>query len=133
MDVTLAMAIAAGGARLGVDGATTAENPGSAVTVSVATGQTAFRVNLAVDVSQLKAFLWKSDQDITIEVNDSTTPDQTIVLPATKPFGAIDGPTIGAVRVIDLLLLQDITDLYIANASGSTASVTFWFAQDATP
>jgi len=132
MNVGFNQTLAVGSLSKGASQTVAAETP-SLTTVPVATGQTAFRVNLAVDVSQVKAFLIHSDRAVTIKVNDSGSPAQTFVLAAGDTIGAYDGPTIDAGRIIDLLLLQDITDFYIANASGATANVSFWFAQDSTP
>lgn len=97
--------------------------------VSIANGQTAKRVGVAIDVSALKAVLLKSDQAIVISTNDAAggSPDQTLTLAAGVPFfwqvnSGITNP-----------LTVDITDFYIANASGSTATLQIRVLQDATP
>lgn len=127
MDVSYAVSMGIGSQQLKQEVTVSAEAP-APTAVSVATGQTAFHVApFAVDVSQLKAFLFKSDRVVTIKVNDSSEPDQTITLGPTTAFGWVAGSG------ITCPLLQDITDLYIANASGQTATVSLWYAQDSTP
>jgi hypothetical protein len=134
MSITVTAGLAFTSDRLSKDVAITAEGE-TDITVSVANGQTAFRVNLAIDVSQMKAIYIVSDKAVTIETNDSATPDETIVLQANVPLMWFAGPTVdtGGGASTMCPLPTDITDLYFANASGSTATVRIRVAQDATP
>jgi len=126
MNVIFSMGISYQGIRLAQDLTVVAESI-TPTSVSIATGQTAFHVVRGIDVSHLKALLWVSDQALTIKVNDSGAPEQTITLPANTPFGWVAGA--GVTCPIN----QDVTDLYIANASGATATLQMWDAQDITP
>lgn len=130
MDIVLSLGITVDGVRLSKDVTVTAENF-TRTEVSVADGQTAFRVNLAIDVSQLEALYIVSDQAVTIETNDSTTPDDTLVLEANEPLEWYRGPTVDAADRNPLAV--DVTDFYIANASGAAATVKIWVGQNATP
>lgn len=95
--------------------------------VAVADGQTAFHTVLAIDVSQLKSLFIKSDQDITIKTNSSGSPTDTIDVVANIPL--MWTPDCG----FDCPLSADVTGLYIANDSGSTATVQIRCLQDGTP
>lgn len=130
MDVTVSVAMSVAGLRLSQDIALTAENF-TRTEFTVADGQTAFRANLAIDISQLKAIIIHSDKAVTLKTNSSGSPDDTIVLQANVPLVWYTGPTIDAAdgNPFD----ADVTDFYIANSSGATATVKFWVAQDATP
>jgi len=82
---------------------------------TVADGVTDGAFVFAVDVSALKAFYIISDQAVTVETNDGTTPDDTISLTANKPVTWRENDT--------ALFSADVTILYITNASGSTATI----------
>lgn len=103
---------------------------GSALLVvdeSVANGQTNSLVACTLDVSAVKGLYLISDQDVLVETNDGTTPDDTISLKANQPYlwhtDAYDA----------LIFAADITALYVTNASGSAAAIKMYAVTDATP
>jgi len=84
-------------------------------------------ITIAIDFSELEALYLFSDQDVTIETNDGTTPDDTFSLVAGVPIAwntdcGHDNP-----------LTADVTAMYITNATGETANVKIRVAQDSTP
>lgn len=93
----------------------------------VSTGESNYEINFDLDVSACKSFYLESDQDVTFETNDGTTPDDTIALKADKPYvwhtDAYD----------DFLLSTDVTSVFITNASGATATIYCVALYDATP
>lgn len=94
---------------------------------TIADGQTDKQVTLAVDVSATKMFYIVSDQDITLETNSGSTPDDTISLKAGKPYVFVDAD------YNSFLLGTDVTALFFTNASGSSATVECHVITDATP
>jgi hypothetical protein len=96
------------------------------VEVAIANGQTDKSIELAVDFSAVEFFLIVSTAAITIETNDGTTPDDTIVLVANKPY-------IYSTAMLDTFkITADVTTkLFATNASGSSANVTIIRLQDA--
>lgn len=88
---------------------------------------TDLEVNLAIDVSQIKAVFILSDQDVTLETNSAGAPDDTIALKANKPY-------IWCTDDYDSCLLTvDVTDIYLTNSSGSAATVKVEVVTDSTP
>lgn len=93
-----------------------------AINEPIPDGQTDMEVAFELDVSQAKSFMLLSDQDVTVETNDGTTPANTFNLAAGVPFiwPATEGQSFmdteaGAVST-------DITALFVTNASGETAN-----------
>ena len=86
---------------------------------------------LSIDITLLKALLIASDRDLTLEINHpggtSTAPDQTIALKANCPIDWCDDD------IEDCPLDQDVTEIYVTNASGSAAQLEIRAPQDATP
>ena len=82
---------------------------------------------MSLDFSACVSFYIVSDQDVTVETNDGTTPDDTLALLADIPYiwhtGCYD----------TFLITADVTVLYITNASGSTANISIRALIDATP
>lgn len=95
--------------------------------VAVADGQTAKQINIAIDISALKLLYIGSDKDVTIETNNSSTPDDTIAIKANIPL--LWTPDCG----FDCPLTEDVAALYLANASGAEAAFKVRTLQDATP
>ena len=94
-----------------------------AIADSVTDGQ----INVAVDFSAVKSFLLVSDQDVTIETNDGTTPDDTLSLLAGVPY-------IWNTDSYDTFLITvDITAIFVTNVSGETANILLEALVDATP
>lgn len=96
---------------------------------NIADGETDKLVVIAIDVSELKNLYLKSDQDITIETNDGTTPDDTINLKANVPYPF--NADLGA--YFTNLLTTDVTAFYVTNASGATARLQGEVLTDPTP
>jgi len=90
-------------------------------------GQTDKLINFALDVSQIQSIYIVSDQDLTLETNDGTTPDDTINLVANKPYIWYQG------SYFTNLLTTDITALYATNSSGADATLQIEVVYDATP
>jgi hypothetical protein len=95
--------------------------------VVVANGQTNKEVVLAIDFSQLKAIFISSDRAVLIETNDGTTPDDTITLAANVPYIWQVGSASAC------LITEDVTKVFVTNASGADANLRFRVLQDATP
>lgn len=97
------------------------------VSESIATAQTDFNITVAIDVSAVKSFYMVSDKAVTVETNDGSAPDDTIVLVADIPY-------IWTTNSYDTFLLTaDVTSLKITNASGSTATLKIEAIIDASP
>lgn len=94
---------------------------------SIATGQTAFQINVALDVSAVKSFYICSDQNATVKTNSSGSPDNTLNLIANEPY------TWHSTALNSFLLTTDVTAIFIANSSGSTATLTIRAVQDSSP
>lgn len=95
--------------------------------VTVADSASDYLVNFALDVSGIKAIVILSDQDVTMETNDGTTPDETINLLAGNPYLWYTG------SYFTNLLATDITALYFSNSSGAAATVKILVIHDSTP
>lgn len=86
------------------------------------------QVDISIDVSEIKSLFLVSDQDVTIETNSDSAPDDTIALKANIPLiwenvsGYYSNP-----------LTTDVTALFITNASGTDATVTLRVLEDVTP
>lgn len=114
----------------------TESNGSGSISDAVADSSTDFLIALVIDISQLQNFYIQSDQDVTLEFNNSTTGVPTIALKANVPFvwtreiAAYFDPavTIGA----EAPFTSDITALYVTNASGSTAHVDAEWLVDVT-
>ena len=93
----------------------------------VATAQTDYEIVVAVDVSAIQCIMIVSTEDVTLETNDGTTPDDTISLLADVPYiWDTDSYFVN-------LLTVDITSVFITNASGATANIKMFGVTDATP
>lgn len=97
--------------------------------VSVANGQTDKALSIGgIDISQLKGIWIDSDQDVLLETNSSSSPDDSIALKANVPYIWMEGSPAA------LLLTADIpSTIYCTNASGAAATVRVRAVQDATP
>jgi hypothetical protein len=97
--------------------------------VEVANGQTDKVLSIGgIDVSQLAAIWIDSNQAITLETNDATSPDDTIVLAANVPYIWQTG------NPAPLLLTEDVASaIYCTNASGAAATIRLRAVQDGTP
>ncbi len=109
--------------------AETVADEGSNVTgpITVADGSTDAQVNLAADVSELSLFYLSTTAEITVETNSGSSPDDTFTVKPNAPFlWTADDPFANP-------FTADLTDLFITNASGASASVTIVAAADVTP
>lgn len=96
---------------------------------AIADSETDKLVVITIDVSAIKNIYLKSDQDITIETNNGTTPDDTINLKANVPYvfnADIDS-------YFTNLLTTDVTGFYVTNASGAIANLVCEVLTDPTP
>ncbi len=101
---------------------------------TVADAATDFFVNVAIDVSALQSFFMVSDQDVTVETNDGTTPQETIALKAGDPFTwRRGGNQLAGADYPAIPFSGDVTGFYVTNASGSAAKVQIEILQDPTP
>lgn len=85
---------------------------------TVASGQTNLEVPLAFDEDALKSIFITSDKAITIKTNDSGSPQETIALAANQVI-FWDSSSSATKPVSD-----DVTKIFITNASGATATIT---------
>ncbi len=95
---------------------------------TVATAQTDTLINIAIDVSAVKSFVFVSSAAITLETNATDhTGGNIIAIKANVPY-------IWNTDSYDAFLLTlDVTKFYITNASGATATIYCHCVQDATP
>lgn len=125
-DLTLTRGVSGGGLSASNSSTYTA---GSLLVIqeTVADGQTNKAVTGTADVSAMKALYIHSDQDVTLETNDGTTPDDAFTLNADQPilWGEDDSA--------DNPLTVDVTGFFVTNASGAAATVTIAVLQDPTP
>lgn len=99
----------------------------SNVSESFADSTTDTLVAFTMDFSQLKMLTILSDQDLQIETNaDDATGGQTITLLAGIPYHWIFGSG------ITNPITNDITALYVTNASGATANLQIMSLEDPT-
>jgi len=94
---------------------------------SIPDESTDLEVVFPLDVSAIKAIFIKSDQDITIETNDGSSPDDTLTLTADCPYIWHENSE------YTNLLTADVTSLFVTNASGAAATLEIEAIVDATP
>jgi len=99
----------------------------SKLEVAIADSVTDQQVNVAIDVTAVKSILMTSDQDLTVETNDGTTPTDTINLIAGVPYLWTTD------QYFTNLLTADVTALYLTNSSGATANFDMECVYDSTP
>jgi hypothetical protein len=115
------------GSSLAYSKAYTATNETNIVGETIADNATDYEIVVAIDVSAVKSFYVVSDQAITIETNNGTTPDDTLNLAAGIPY-------VWTTDMLDSFLLgTDVTSIFVTNASGATATLHLRCLQDATP
>ncbi len=95
--------------------------------ITVADSATDFLVTIGIDVSLIKAIIIVSDQDVLMETNSGSTPDDTISLLADNPYIWYTG------SYFTNLLATDVTALYFTNSSGAVATVEILVIYDSTP
>lgn len=130
---TLNYTLVAPGASISKSVTRTANNNNS-FTEAIADAGTDVFVNATVDVSALQSVVITSDQQITLETNDGTTPQETIVLKANEPLVWMkSGNQLAGADYPAIPFSADVTAMYFTNASGSTANVRIEILQDPTP
>lgn len=93
----------------------------------VANAQTDKEIVIAIDVSAVTSFVLLSTQDVTIETNDGSSPDDTISLKANVPYIWNED------SYDSFLLTADVTSIFVTNASGAAATIHCFQICDATP
>jgi hypothetical protein len=86
-----------------------------------------YAVNFALSLNGLQAVFILSDQDVTVKVNDWSTPEPQLDLKAGKPY------VWDAESYFANLLTEDITVLYVTNDSGAAANLVIEAVVDPTP
>lgn len=84
---------------------------------------------LNIDVTEMQVVFIASDQDVLVEWNDNVGAQGSLALKANVPF--IE--RVAADQYHTAKLSVDVTDLYITNASGSTANIKIGVIQNNTP
>lgn len=97
------------------------------VDAAVGAGVSNKQVAAAFDKDTLSQVYIVSDQDVTMETNDGTTPDDSFSLSANKPFVWYAGCG------IPNPFSADVTALFFSNAGASEATVQIRVLVDATP
>jgi len=125
--LTITESVMNGGRQVSRENTFTGTGSASVVGESIADSTTDGLVAFALDVSQVKAIYIKSDQDITIETNSSSAPDNTLALKSNIPYVWYTN------KYDALVFTADITKIYVTNASGSAATLDIEAVYDATP
>ena len=112
---TIVEAVTAAGRTITKENSYT-ENAQNGISEPIPDQSTDLEVDFVLDVSAIKAIVIVSDQDITLETNNGTTPDDTINLVAGVPYIWTDKSYHAC------LLTTDVTALFITNSSGSAAT-----------
>jgi len=89
------------------------------IDASVADGETAQEIDVAVTLANLKSCSLSSDKAVTIKTNSSSTPQETITLTAGQAI------VWGHDHVEDAPFSGNLTKFYVANASGAAARIRF--------
>jgi hypothetical protein len=101
------------------------------VSESVADESTDYHLAWPVNIEAAKAILIGSDQDVTIEINypggTSTAADQTLTMKANQPLLWLDDDADSCP------ITQDVTDVYVTNASGAAANIRLLAMVDPSP
>jgi len=101
----------------------------TSVEVEVAGTTTDKEVLLSIDISQLTSLIMVSDQDLTVETNSASVPDDTITLAANVPY-VWNADLYGQAST---KLTADVTALYLTNAGATAATFKCEILYDPTP
>jgi hypothetical protein len=96
---------------------------------TVADSATDEQRTLNIDVTEMQMVYIVSDQDITMEWNDTIGSQGSIALKANVAFLEV----VAADQYHAAKLAVDVTDLYFTNSSGSTANISIGVIQNNTP
>lgn len=94
---------------------------------TIPAASTDLQINVAIDVSAVKSFYLVCDQAVTIQTNDGTTPDDTIVLKAGVPYVWNED------SYDTFKLTVDVTAFYVTWAGGVDATLIMEEIHDPTP
>jgi len=94
---------------------------------AIADSETDYEIAFALDISEIEAIYIVCDQDVTLETNSGSEADDTLALVADEPVLYWDGGPIANP------FTENITAIFITNASGSTANLQIEALYDATP
>jgi hypothetical protein len=97
------------------------------ISESIPDSSSDLEVNWTCDYTALELLYITSDQDITIETNDGTYPDDTLTINANQAVSWADGDE------FDCPLTADVTALFVTNASGLAAQLEIRSLTDPTP
>ena len=84
-------------------------------------------VNMTIDISQLKSIYISTDNTVTLETNNATTPIDTLTITPDQPVDWQVGD------VHSNPFSADVTAIYLTNNSGSVANVKIRKLEDSTP
>jgi len=114
-----------GGTALSTDSETVTGNEDNRLKDVATAGQTKHISVGSITKANITSFLIESDQNVTLKINSSTTPDQTISLTAKRAYAWKNtDPSANP------LSPSTITDLYFVNAGATDANVTASFLQN---
>lgn len=120
--------VSAGGGVIGGGATVTVTGSGRAsISESVPTATTNQQLVIAFPITDLKSLVIYSDYAVTLKINSSGTPDQTISVLAGKALTWYTGGYYA--NPID----QAVTAMYVSNSSGSTAALEIEALYDGTP
>lgn len=95
---------------------------------TIANGQTDFQIDFDLDVSACKSFWIESNKDITVETNAvDASGGNTLALKANEVYEWNEN-SLDAFK-----LTEDVTTMYVTNASGATATLKIRSLVDPTP
>lgn len=94
---------------------------------TIADSSTDEEIAFALDVSACEMFFIVSSRDVTVETNDGSSADDTLALKAGEPY------VWHSTSLDSFLLTQDVTSLFVTNASGSSATIIVEALYDPTP
>jgi hypothetical protein len=87
-------------------------------------GSTDLDIDVQIDVSRVASFFLVCDKAVTVETNDGTSPDDTIVLKAGLPYYWHDA------AYNAFVLSTDVVSLFVTNASGEDALLRLYVLQN---
>lgn len=100
---------------------------GISIEETVANGQTAYEIDVAIDVSAVQAFSICSDRAVTVKTNSSGSPANTLNLHAGVPYE-------WSTNSYDTFkLTTDVAKLFVANSSGAAATLQLEAVVDGSP
>ena len=99
----------------------------TSVDEDVADSETDYLIAFTCDVSQIQAIYINSTQDVLLETNSGAGSADVLSLVANEPY------VWWSTSLLTNLLTEDVTALYITNASGASATISVEVLYDPTP